>query len=239
MLTAAQRDELEDIYAALQRGYGEVAEKLALSCDQCDDNCCDSWFRHHSHVEWLYLREGLATLDHDRRLLLRRRATDYLLACAAAQQRGERPQVPCPLLENNRCTLYQHRLLVCRTHGVPARIKQPDGRLLRFPGCHRCQQLIREQFPLGEEFAPTTNRTPMLMRLAKLENDVLYNKRHLLPKVNKTIAEMILEEPPELEDAGDGGEEKMRRCTNPADSEPGEQSRFGAPLRRQQQGDVW
>ncbi|MBM9519444.1 hypothetical protein JWG39_06375 [Desulforhopalus vacuolatus] len=197
-LSDAQRSEIEEIYNVLQQGYDRVAAEMEFSCEGCPDNCCDSWFQHHSHVEWLYFREGLAELTEERQAELRSRATDYILACGAAQQRGERPQVDCPLLEDGLCSLYKHRLLVCRTHGVPARMKRPDGKLLRFPGCFRCQEVIRKRYPQGEEFAPTANRTPMLMRLAKLENEVLCNKRHLMEKVQKTIAEMILEEPPEL-----------------------------------------
>jgi hypothetical protein len=72
---------------------------------------------------------------------------------------------------------------------------RPDGRTLRFPGCFRCQEIVdgrKEQQP------PHVDRTPLLTRLALLENDLLENNRHLLPKVKMTIAEMLVKGPPAI-----------------------------------------
>jgi hypothetical protein len=102
----------------------------------------------------------------------------------------------CPLNEQGLCVLYKHRLLVCRTHGVPAAMTRPDGRTLRFPGCFRCQELVEAR--ADGNVVPQVERTPLLQRLARLENDLLDHRRHLLPKIRMTIAEMLVKGPPSL-----------------------------------------
>jgi hypothetical protein len=192
-LTDAQVAELEDIYEALQQEYEAVAEELVFSCTGCPDNCCDSYFLHHTYVEWAYLWLGLHQLAPDRLEQLQARASQYIVACERADLRGERPAAMCPLNEDGICSLYRHRLLVCRTHGVPAKMTRPDGKALHFPGCFRCQELVAEKGSSSE-----VNRTPWLARLVDLENSLLDNKRHLLPKVRLTIAQMIVKGPPPL-----------------------------------------
>lgn len=102
----------------------------------------------------------------------------------------------CPLNNNGLCMLYEHRLLVCRTHGVPARMTRPDGQELQFPGCFRCQEIVVEEYQ--EQQAPYVARTPLLYALAALENQLLGGRRHLYPKVRMTIAEMLVNGPPTL-----------------------------------------
>jgi hypothetical protein len=73
---------------------------------------------------------------------------------------------------------------------------RPDGRTLRFPGCFRCQDIVDARY--AQEPPPHVERTPLLRRLALLENEFLENKRHLLPKVKITIAEMLVKGPPTI-----------------------------------------
>ncbi|MEE4136060.1 MAG: hypothetical protein V2I32_08280 [Desulforhopalus sp.] len=191
-LLPGQLAELEDIYAGLEKEYQRVAGELGFSCTGCPDNCCDSYFLHHTYVEWAYLWLGLLALSTSRQEELRARAEEYLRVCARATARGERPQVMCPLNTGGLCQLYRHRLLVCRTHGVPATIRRPDGQVIRFPGCFRCQEMVSRQN--GD--TPQVERTLLLGRLARLENELLQQKRHLLPRVKMTIAEMVVKGPP-------------------------------------------
>jgi hypothetical protein len=101
----------------------------------------------------------------------------------------------CPLNQQGLCVLYSYRLMVCRTHGVPAAMTRPDGRRLNFPGCFRCQELVAGRAERQEGVA-SMERTPLLRRLALLENDLLEGRRHLYPKVRLTIARMLLQGPP-------------------------------------------
>ena len=108
----------------------------------------------------------------------------------------------CPLNEEGRCSLYAHRLMVCRTHGVPASMIRPDGRQLTFPGCFRCQELV-EKRGLGEDDTPLMERTELLTRLVRLEQEFLEGKRHMAPKVKRTISAMLISGPPELPHCSD------------------------------------
>ncbi|MFW2365908.1 MAG: hypothetical protein ACN4GW_05795 [Desulforhopalus sp.] len=188
--------ELEEIYSMLQQEYSKVASELDFSCDGCPDNCCDSYFLHYTYAEWAYLWLGVNQLDPKRKEALINKAKLYLDECERARAVDERPEVMCPINEDGLCVLYQHRLLVCRTHGVPATMTRPDGQTLRFPGCFRCQEIIEVVSDSRE--VPFVARTALLQKLARLENDLLQNRRHLLPKIRMTIAEMLVKGPPAL-----------------------------------------
>jgi Fe-S-cluster containining protein len=194
VLAEKQLRELEDIYEKLQQEYARVAATLEFSCSGCPDNCCDSYFLHHTYVEWGYLWLGIKRLDPLRQQTLIARAKTSLTRYAEEMAAGRRPQVMCPLNEDGLCVVYEHRLLVCRTHGVPATMTRPDGQTLHFPGCFRCQDIARSL----DDQPPYVARTPLLTRLALLENELLHNKRHLLPRVKMTIAEMLVKGPPTL-----------------------------------------
>ena len=196
--------ELPDILSArlgethqrLQNEYDRVARQLCFSCNGCPDNCCDSYFLHHTYTEWAFLWIGFRRLDINQQEAILQRSRAWLKECDKALAIGARPQVMCPLNDNGRCILYEHRLLVCRTHGVPATMMKPDGQELRFPGCFRCQEIVTAEYQ-GKP-VPYVARTPLLHALAALENQLLGGKRHLFPKVRSTIAEMLVNGPPTL-----------------------------------------
>jgi hypothetical protein len=185
---------LQLIFEELAREYDRVAAYLHFSCTGCPDNCCDSYFLHHTYAEWAYLWLGFQKLAPERQERVLARSKDYIGQCRGAGSEGERPQSMCPLNEEGFCILYEHRMLVCRTHGVPAKMVRPDGRQLKFPGCFRCQEIVEKM----DVSPPSVERTSMLHRLALLESELLDNRRHLLPRVKMTIAEMLVKGPPEL-----------------------------------------
>ena len=189
-------ERLEEIYQKLQDEYDRVARDLRFSCNGCPDNCCDSYFLHHTYLEWAFLWIGFRRLEAHRQEAILDRARAWLTQCEKALAIGTRPQVMCPLNSNGMCMLYEHRLLVCRTHGVPAKMTRPDGRELQFPGCFRCQEIVVEEYRAQQ--VPYVARTPLLHALAALENQLLGGERFLFPKVKMTIAEMLVKGPPVL-----------------------------------------
>ncbi len=197
ILSEQQEKELEAIYEQLQQEYERVAGVLDFSCSGCPDNCCDSYFLHHTYAEWAHLWLGIRQLEPERQQTLIARATAYVEECERELEAGRRPQIMCPLNEGGLCVLYKHRLLVCRTHGVPANMTRPDGRTLRFPGCFRCQEIVEDRYE--QVPPPYVERTSLLRKLALLENELLENKRHLAPKVSITIAGMLMKGPPKIE----------------------------------------
>lgn len=198
LLSPVQSKNLSALYLAMEERYAAVAGEIGLSCAGCPDNCCDSYFLHYTYAEWAYLWEGLRGLDAAPLARIIGRARDYQAESRLLLARGERPQLICPLNEEGLCALYSHRLMICRLHGIPAAMTRPDGQRLQFPGCFRCQEIVQAKYT-GENDAPRMNRTDILARVAELESELLAGRRHLYPKVKRTIAEMIAGGPPRID----------------------------------------
>jgi hypothetical protein len=77
-------------------------------------------------------------------------------------------------------------------HGVPNSFIRPDGKKMRFPGCPRCQELCSDF-----EEVPVLERTRFYQELASLEIAFVRAKPQGLPRVNLTLAEMLVKGPPE------------------------------------------
>jgi hypothetical protein len=194
-LSPALSGELAAIYTAMELEYDVVAAQVNLTCSGCPDNCCDSYFLHYTYSEWAYLWEGMRTLDHATRDRIIARSTQYIEESRRILARRERPRLMCPLNDDGLCSLYSHRLMICRLHGIPAAMTRPDGKTLKFPGCFRCQEIIQKKYA-QEADVPFMDRTAMLSKIAALESELLGGRRHLFPKVRRTIAEMIVDGPP-------------------------------------------
>lgn len=192
-LTPELSKRLAEVYRKIQTEYDKVASQVGLTCTGCPDNCCDSYFLHYTYAEWAYLWEGLRDLDEDIRNEIIERSKQYITESQSSIAQGERPQIMCPLNLDERCTLYLHRLMICRLHGIPATMTRPDGKTLRFPGCFRCQEITEA------ENGPAMDRSGLLREVAAIESELLGGKRHLFPKVKRTIAEMIAGGPPHVD----------------------------------------
>jgi len=192
-LSAEIAEKLAVLYQEMETGYDQVAVKIGLSCQGCPDNCCDSYFLHHTYIEWAYLWRGLATLAPEALERVMARARLCLEHYREAEAAGHWPKIMCPLNEDGRCMLYLYRPMICRCHGVPARLRRPDGKTLHFPGCFRCQELTTK--PGAAEI----DRTPLLRRLARLEEHFLDRRFGLLPRTKITLAAMLLAGLPEFD----------------------------------------
>jgi hypothetical protein len=198
ILSPEMSRELTDIYATMELQYDGIASKISLSCSDCPDNCCDSYFLHYTYSEWAYIWEGIRALDNETLEIILDRSKRYVEESQKILQRRERPKLLCPLNDEGLCILYSHRLMICRLHGIPASMTRPDGQALKFPGCFRCQEIIQKNYQ-KETDVPFMNRTELLGRIAALESELLGGKRHLFPKVRRSIAEMIADGPPRID----------------------------------------
>jgi len=182
---------LAAIYDTMATAYAKAAP-AGFTCEGCVQNCCTSYFQHHTYVEWLYLWEGLRELPEDTREAYLARARENVRLCQEARARGETPKVMCPVNDEGRCGLYKHRLMICRMYGVPNMLLGRNG-LHRFPGCPVAMERIA-----GNPEAPMVDRTPLYRELARLEMDFMGSRKSQLPKVDLTLSEMIVAGPPQV-----------------------------------------
>ena len=188
--------KLAAIYDKMVTSYDEVAAPIGMKCDGCSDNCCLSFFQHHTYVEWAYMWEGLNRLPSDQLEKIKVNALEYVKQAQEALSGGARPHIMCPLNIDEKqgiCGLYKHRLMICRMHGVPNKLVKPTGQQIHFPGCYRCQELTE-----GMDNPPVVDRTPLYKDLVMLEMQFVGKNLRMLPKVDHTIAEMIVLGPPKL-----------------------------------------
>ena len=193
VLTPEFAGQVADLYLDMESAYDRTAKELDFSCSGCPDNCCDSFFLHHTYTEWAYLWYGLKKLEDEQLKTIMEKASTYVIESETSLAKGERPIAMCPLNSEGRCTLYLYRMMICRLHGVPATFTRPDTQQLSFPGCFRCQEHISTK----KSPAPL-DRTGFFQRLVNLEIELLGEKRPKAPRVKLTIAQMVVKGPPVL-----------------------------------------
>lgn len=185
---------LAELYDRMDQAYVAAAGAIGLSCRDCADNCCLTHFQHHTWIEWAYLWRGFVQLPKERQDAAMLRAENNVRQSRAMLARGFRPRIMCPLNEDGLCGVYEHRLMICRMHGTANLLRTPRGEQ-RFPGCYRFQELAAQ---LSEAEVPLLDRTPLYQDLAALERDFLGRRAGKLPRVDMTLAEMLVAGPPRL-----------------------------------------
>lgn len=186
-------EQLAQLYEDIEDAYGKVATVLDFSCTACPDNCCDSYFLHHTYLEWLYLWQGFSQLSPETQSPILAKCRNYVKESDAAIARQEQPLIMCPLNDAGRCSLYSNRMLICRLHGVPTSMTLPNGQKKSFPGCFRCQEVTS-----ANNSVVTMDRTKFFTKMVQLEHELLGHKRHILPRVKLSIAEMLIQGVPRL-----------------------------------------
>ena len=186
---------LHTLYARMASQYAEKAEEAGLSCAGCTDNCCTSYFQHHTYIEWAYLWKGMILLPQKTQKRYLDRAHSIVKESEHLLAEGKRPRLMCPVNDDGLCGMYEHRLMICRMHGTRNMLQLPDGRVQTFPGCITFQTLMSEQ---AEDIIPTLDRTSLYKELVTLEMAYVGTAYHSLPRVNMTLAEMLVNGPPKL-----------------------------------------
>lgn len=186
--------KLAKLYDDMQNAYASYSSALGLSCVDCAQNCCTSYFQHHTYIEWTYLLVGLEELPPERRATYMARAQQYVRDTREALDQGNRPQLMCPLNDDGLCGIYTHRLMICRLHGVPNRLRYPNGKIVDFPGCYRSQELCASR-----KAVPVLDRTALYTRLMELEIQFVGPKKiTTIPRVDLTLAEMLVQGKPRI-----------------------------------------
>jgi Fe-S-cluster containining protein len=181
------------LFAQMDAAYDSVARHYGFVCSGCEDNCCRTRFRHHTLIEFAYLKQGFGGLDQIRRRKIEQRAYDY----RQALQNAETLQAPfrrwCPLNHDGRCVLYPFRPMICRLHGLPHVLRHPAKGLIQGPGCHMLAGQCRDR-----GFLPL-DRSGLYQTLAGLERDARQASGFNMP-IRMTIADMVLDFGEDMED---------------------------------------
>src|SRR5262249_40745338 len=117
-VAADYRQFIEQVDRLTARLASRYARHLA--CRAGCSGCC----HHHLsvfNVEAAAVREAIEALPEETRAVIERPAREVI-----ARESNHEP-VACPLLMNDRCSIYESRPLICRTQGLPLLIEAEDG----------------------------------------------------------------------------------------------------------------
>lgn len=179
---------LETLFGEMNRAYTAVAGQYGFVCNGCADNCCLTRFYHHTLLEYLYLVEGLRTLESDARHAIYEKALTVSAAMEDADRQGEALRIMCPLNRNERCTLYPYRPMICRLHGIPHELQGSGGLPIKNPGCDAFYNQCRQR---GQTEYFRFDRTPFYRQMAALEQE-LRRETGYSDKIKLTIAHMLV-----------------------------------------------
>ncbi len=181
-------NRMETLFNVMNQAYETVAMRYGFLCNGCADNCCLTRFYHHTLLEYLYLVEGMRTLEPGIRQSVNKQARTVNSGMADADHRGKALRIMCPLNRNERCILYPYRPMICRLHGIPHELQRPGGNLIRNPGCDEFFNQCREG---GKTDYIRFDRTPFYRQMATLEQE-LRRKMGYSDKIKLTIAQMLV-----------------------------------------------
>ncbi|MFO7712866.1 hypothetical protein [Desulfosarcina sp.] len=179
---------LETLFLEMDRAYAAVADQYGFRCDGCADNCCLTRFHHHTLLEYLYLVEGMRTLESGVRRTLQKNASAVSACMSAADGCDETLRIMCPLNRDGWCSLYRYRPMICRLHGIPHELQRPGGGIIKNPGCNPFLERCRES---GKTDYIRFDRTPFYRQMAMLERD-LRRETGYTEKLRLTIAQMLV-----------------------------------------------
>lgn len=177
-------EKLQKLYADMDAAYGRVAEGYRFHCTGCVDNCCLTRFYHHTHIEYLYLRQGFRNLTQDLRRKVRQRAAEVRRETADLEKTGGPIRLMCPLNAEGLCLVYPHRPMICRLHGPAHELHRPGREVSYGPGCDAFSRQTE-----GKAYRPF-DRTPFYMEMVRIEAE-LKQTAEITRRIKMTIAEMI------------------------------------------------
>lgn len=180
------RERLQALFAQMDHAYQAAARGYGFDCQGCAESCCRTRFYHHTLLEYLFVREGMASLAPEDQAALRQRAADVCREAASLERQGLPIRVMCPLNRGGRCRLYAHRPMICRLHGIPHELRPPGRPVVYGPGCH----LFSDRY--GRIKYIPFDRTPFYARMAGLEQEIR-RAAGFEQRLKMTIAQMLAE----------------------------------------------
>jgi Fe-S-cluster containining protein len=181
-------EKIRRLYVRMGKAYDRSASCYDFSCTGCEENCCEERFYHHTLSEFFYLLQGLQTLDEGKRDEIFSRAREVAELYRMHDREEQARRVMCPLNSDGLCSLYEYRPMICRLHGVPYRMRRPDGTETQGTGCHRLDWDMSAEKSAKCMF----DRTDLYRELSGIEIK-LRQKLGFGQRIKMTIAEMIVE----------------------------------------------
>ncbi len=179
-------EKMRALYERMGGAYDLAASCYGFSCRGCEENCCEERFYHHTLAEYLYLMKGIQACDDLKRKDIFERAREVGSLYMLHDRGGQAQRVMCPLNMDGLCSLYEYRLMICRLHGVPYKMRRPDGIETQAAGCH----LIDWDMSSPERAECMLDRTDLYRELSAIEIE-LRRSLGFGHRIKLTIAEMI------------------------------------------------
>ncbi len=171
--------KLKKLYDEMDKEYKEAADKHKFKCESCKDNCCKTFFFHHTYIEAYYFIEKLKRLKS-------KEYQSVVLKAKQNIQKNQKESYSCPVFVDEKCILYEARPLICRLHGIPYKFTNfVSNETKKGQGC---LFFSKTAIHTNEIFL---DRTKIYHDLMKLE--VAFRKeKNFTKKIKMTITDFIL-----------------------------------------------
>lgn len=103
-----------------------------IFCKEGCSSCCEKGQYPFSELEFKYILYGSLNLTPEQVAIIDKNTNEIKKQQRECEDR-EKFMYRCPFLIDNRCCVYKHRALICRTHGLAFYIGDNDN--FRVPGC--------------------------------------------------------------------------------------------------------
>lgn len=173
------------LFRDMDDAYSKISQAHGFQCQGCEENCCETWFFHHTLCEFLYIARGCRSLSAEQLEEARRRSADILATVRRGGGTLDDYKVMCPLNFNGKCALYEYRPMICRLHGVRHQLVLPNGVTNSGPGCKAFEKLAEA----GGNDA-VLDRSPFYRELSSIERD-MRTATGFGNKIKLTVAEML------------------------------------------------
>ena len=107
------------------------AQKDFIHCKEGCAECCKRGEYPTSELEMAYLMVGFHNLDSETQKLIKEKVKQLT---KVRKETGER-LYECPFLINNRCSVYENRTLICRSHGLLFYVDKNGETRNKIPAC--------------------------------------------------------------------------------------------------------
>ncbi len=177
--------QIEGLYTRMDKAYSDISQAHGFHCQGCQDNCCETWFFHHTFGEYIAIMKGCNLLEPNVFDEALDRAKKVIKQVNTFHDNPDAFRTMCPLNQDGKCLIYEHRPMICRLHGVHYQFTMPNKVVHQGPGCQAFEDMAKIS---GVE--AVLDRSPFYMEMSALEKD-LRQAVGFTKKIKMTVAEML------------------------------------------------